>query len=99
MGIVRIAGDKFNWSEKRVKRIEGFLDLMLWFLIVTMAYLGVSQIAMINECKDVISCQSPFGEILEGTNTSKITYVLCPNASINNTLLPEIPILETSVID
>jgi len=85
MGFVKNFGEKYNWSRKRIMLIESVLDILLWLMIITMFYFGMNQIMFMNECKDVIQCQCPFGEIVEGENTSRYVYLPCPNFSINAT--------------
>jgi hypothetical protein len=60
MGIVRVLGDEMGWSDKKIKRVEGILDLLFIALILFFGYLGVQQVMMINECKDVIKCRCPY---------------------------------------
>lgn len=91
MGFVKWFGEKYNWSFKKIRLLEAVLDIMLWCMIVIMFFYGMNQIMFINECSDVIKCQCPYGEIVEGENLSRYVYLPCPNITNNSYTIDHLP--------
>lgn len=83
MGIIRLLGEQKGWSDKKIKRAEGILDLFFWGLFLAFFVEGYLVISAGLECSKLVRCEYFGGKY----NASYIFQRDLFNTTINSSLI------------